>query len=63
VVTVERVRQHSLYGKVMRRSRNYVVHNEGNVARQGDQVRIVESRPLSATKRWTVEEILKKAEE
>ena len=62
VVTVERLQRHPLYGKVIRRARRFKVHNENNTARQGDWVRIVESRPLSKDKHWIVEEILEKAE-
>jgi small subunit ribosomal protein S17 len=61
VVTVERLQRHPLYKKVIRRGRHFMVHNEGNQARQGDLVRIVESRPLSRHKRWVVEEIVEKA--
>ncbi len=63
VVTVERAKRHPVYGKVMRRARHFMVHNANNIAREGDLVRIVETRPLSATKRWAVEEILKRAGE
>lgn len=63
VVAVERTKRHPLYGKVVRRTRKFMAHNANNAAREGDLVRIVESRPLSATKRWTVEEILKRAGE
>ena len=61
VVTVERLQRHPLYGKVIRRARKFKAHNEGNRARAGDVVRIVESRPLSRDKRWVVEEIVEKA--
>jgi len=62
VVTVERLQRHPLYGKVIRRARKFKAHNEGNRARAGDVVRIVESRPLSRDKRWVVEEIVEKAQ-
>jgi len=62
VVTVERLQRHQLYGKVIRRARRFKAHNEGNAARAGDWVRIVESRPISKDKHWVVEEILEKAE-
>ena len=62
VVTVERLQRHRLYKKVIRRARKFKAHNEGNTARQGDLVRIVESRPLSREKRWVVEDILEKAQ-
>lgn len=58
VVKVERLQRHSLYKKVMRRSKKYKAHDEHNSCQVGDLVRIVESRPLSREKRWVVEEIL-----
>lgn len=61
VVTVERLQQHRLYGKVIKRASKFKAHNEGNQARAGDLVRIVESRPLSRDKRWVVEAIVEKA--
>lgn len=61
VVTVERTVRHALFGKVVRRAKKYKAHNENNLAREGDRVRIVESRPLSRDKRWVVSEILEKA--
>jgi small subunit ribosomal protein S17 len=61
VVTVDRLQRHRLYGKVIRRASTFKAHNEGNAARNGDLVRIVESRPLSRDKRWLVEEIIEKA--
>ncbi len=63
VVTVERLSRHPLYGKVVKRARNLKAHNEGNQAKSGDLVRIVEARPMSHAKRWTVEAILRKAGE
>jgi small subunit ribosomal protein S17 len=63
VVTVEQSKRHPLYRKVVRRARKFMVHNADNAAHQGDVVRIVESRPLSASKRWTIVEIVKKAGE
>jgi small subunit ribosomal protein S17 len=60
VVRVERLGRHPRYGKVLRRAKKYKAHDEGNVCRVGDIVRIVESRPLSREKRWTVEEVLKR---
>jgi small subunit ribosomal protein S17 len=62
VVTIERLQQHRLYKKVIRRARRFKAHNEGNAARLGDLVRIVESRPISRDKRWVVEAILEKAQ-
>ncbi|MBL7065022.1 MAG: 30S ribosomal protein S17 [Anaerolineae bacterium] len=62
VVQVERLARHPRYGKVLRRVKKYKAHDEGNVCRVGDEVRIVESRPLSREKRWVVEKILKRAQ-
>ena len=62
VVKVERLARHPRYGKVLRRVKKYKAHDEGNVCRVGDEVRIVESRPLSREKRWVVEKILKRAQ-
>ncbi|MFF0990325.1 30S ribosomal protein S17 [Kocuria nitroreducens] len=53
--------KHSLYGKVMRRSSKVKAHDEQNAAGVGDLVLISETRPLSATKRWRIVEILEKA--
>ena len=61
VVEVEDRVKHALYGKVMRRTEKVKVHDEENAAGVGDRVRIMETRPLSATKRWRVVEILEKA--
>ena len=60
VVRVERLVRHPRYGKVLRRAKKYKAHDEGNICRVGDLVRIVESRPLSREKRWAVEEIVKR---
>jgi small subunit ribosomal protein S17 len=61
VVEVEDRVKHPLYGKVLRRSSKVKAHDEGNVAGIGDLVLISETRPLSATKRWRVVEILERA--
>ena len=53
--------KHPLYGKVLRRTRKLKVHDEANACGTGDRVSIMETRPLSATKRWRVVEILEKA--
>jgi small subunit ribosomal protein S17 len=63
VVAVERQVRHPLYGKIVRRTSKFMAHNEGNLARQGDTVLIVESRPLSRRKRWIVTRILERAKE
>ena len=61
VVRVEDRVKHSLYGKVLRRNSTLKVHDEGNDCGTGDRVLIMETRPLSATKRWRLVEILEKA--
>ena len=58
---VEERYKHSLYGKVLRRSKKVKVHDEANSAHVGDLVSIMETRPLSATKRWRLVEIVEKA--
>jgi len=59
-VRVNRTFRHPLYQKVLRRRTNYLVHDELG-CQAGDQVRIVESRPISRRKRWAVEEILRRS--
>ena len=61
VVSVEDRVKHALYGKVMRRNTRLKAHDEQNDSRVGDRVLIMETRPLSATKRWRLVEILEKA--
>ena len=61
VVEVQDMVKHPLYGKVMRRNERVKVHDEANACGVGDSVLIMETRPLSATKRWRVVEILEKA--
>ncbi|MEZ5344118.1 MAG: 30S ribosomal protein S17 [Pyrinomonadaceae bacterium] len=61
VVRVERVVKHPLYHKYMKRRKKFMAHDELG-AGMGDRVRIVETRPLSARKRWRVVEIIQKAE-
>jgi small subunit ribosomal protein S17 len=61
VVAVEDRVKHPLYGKVMRRTSKLKAHDEQNQCGIGDRVRLMETRPLSATKRWRVVEILEKA--
>ncbi len=61
VVDVEERVKHALYGKVLRRNIKLKAHDEENSAGIGDRVRIMETRPLSATKRWRLVEILEKA--
>ena len=61
VVAVEDRVKHALYGKIIRRTTKYKAHDESNACGVGDRVRLMETRPLSATKRWRVAEILEKA--
>lgn len=61
VVAVEDRVKHPLYSKVMRRTNKLKAHDENNTCGVGDRVIIMETRPLSATKRWRLVEILEKA--
>ena len=61
VVEVEDRVKHRLYDKVMRRSKKFKAHDENNECGIGDRVSLMETRPLSATKRWRVVQILEKA--
>ncbi len=63
VISVETLKRHPLYRKVVRTRRKFKAHDEQNQCRMGDLVRIVESRPLSKDKRWVVTEILEHATE
>jgi small subunit ribosomal protein S17 len=58
VVSVERLSRHRLYKRVIRLTTRFKAHDERNEARIGDTVRIEESRPLSATKRWRMVEVI-----
>ena len=60
-VLVERKVKHPMYGKVMVRSKKYHAHNDGNTAKAGDLVEIVETRPVSRTKTWAMTSVLEKA--
>jgi len=61
VVVVEDRVKHPKYGKVIRRTKKYKAHDGENACGVGDRVRLMETRPLSATKRWRVAQILEKA--
>jgi small subunit ribosomal protein S17 len=61
VVSVERLARHPLYKRVIRLTSKFKAHDEENVARIGDTVLIEESRPLSATKRWRLVEVISRA--
>jgi len=60
-VRIDTARRHPTYEKVVRRSRTLHAHDERNEAGEGDTVRVVETRPLSKTKRWRLVEVLEKA--
>jgi small subunit ribosomal protein S17 len=61
VVQVERLVQHPLYKKYIRRRNKFMAHDQENACQIGDRVEITESRPLSKSKRWRVSRILQKA--
>jgi small subunit ribosomal protein S17 len=61
VVAVERRVQHGVYGKIQKRTSTFLAHNEGDDAKQGDLVAIVETRPMSRRKRWTVTRVIERA--
>ena len=60
VVVVDRLVEHPLYRKTIRRSSKFMAHDENNDCRVGDKVLIEETRPLSKRKRWVVREVLEK---
>jgi len=60
-VTVERKVKHPIYGKFVKKTNKFHAHDEEGVAGIGDTVRIMETRPLSKTKRWRLVEIIEKA--
>ncbi|MFQ5582887.1 MAG: 30S ribosomal protein S17 [Calditrichia bacterium] len=60
VVNVERLIKHPFYKKYLKRSKKYKAHDDGNTCQIGDKVKIMETRPLSKTKRWRVIEIMEK---
>lgn len=62
-VAVERQVRDGLYGKTTRRTSQFMVHDEKNEARPGDIVEIVETRPLSRRKRWTLKSVVRRAAE
>jgi small subunit ribosomal protein S17 len=61
IVKVSRQIIHPKFGKIVRSNKTYVAHDEKDECSEGDLVRIVETRPLSKTKRWNVKEIVTKA--
>jgi len=62
IVAVERRVRHSLYGKIQRRTSKFMAHDEDNSAKVGDRIAMVESRPLSRRKRYTVTRVIEPAE-
>lgn len=60
-VAVERKTQHPKYKRVVKKTKKYTVHDEENICNQGDIVKIMETRPLSKTKRWRLVEVIEKA--
>jgi small subunit ribosomal protein S17 len=62
VVRVERTVRHPLYKKVLTRSKKYKAHDEHDQAHEGDLVQIVEHRPISKTKRWMLEKVIRQKE-
>jgi small subunit ribosomal protein S17 len=62
VVSVERITRHPLYGKIIRVSKKYKVHDPENACSIGDKVRIMETRPISKDKRWRLVEIMEKSQ-
>jgi small subunit ribosomal protein S17 len=62
VVEVERRVEHGRYKRTIKRTSRFLAHDEGNAAKEGDRVRIEETRPMSKRKRWVLREVLVKAE-
>ncbi len=63
IVAVDRMVKEPRFGKFIRRTTKFMAHDEGNACQVGDRVKLIETRPLSARKRWAVLEILKKSSE
>ena len=61
VVSVERQLMHPIYGRTVKKKKRYVAHDEKNDCKVGDTVKIVETRPLSKTKRWRIGEVVERA--
>jgi len=60
-VSVERTYRHPLYGRVVKKGKKYMAHDEKNDAHTGDLVEIMETRPLSKTKRWRLTQVIERA--
>ena len=61
VVEIPEHRPHPIYKKIITTTKNYMVHDSGNKTKEGDEVRIIESKPLSKTKHWCVVEVVRAA--
>ena len=61
VVSVERLKQHRIYKKYIKRSKRYIAHDEKNECKTGDIVKIIETRPISKHKTWKLVEIIERA--
>lgn len=59
VVRVERLVKHPVYSRIVTKTNKFKVHDEQNASKEGDRVRIMETRPLSKDKRWTILEVIK----
>ena len=62
VVTQERLVQHALYKKYMRKKSRFVAHDPGNTAKEGDQVEIMQTRPISKTKNWRLVRVVRESQ-
>jgi small subunit ribosomal protein S17 len=61
VVSEERLVKHPLYGKYVRRKSKFVAHDAGNTAKEGDEVEIMQTRPISKTKNWRLVRVVRRA--
>ena len=61
VVSVEKLKQHRMYKKYIKRSKRYLAHDERNECKTGDMVKIIETRPISKRKTWKLVEIIERA--
>ena len=61
VVTIERKVKHVLYGKFVKKTSRFIAHDEENTCKEGDTVRIMETKPLSKSKNWRLVEIIERA--
>ncbi len=60
VIAVQRITRHPLYGKIVRKTKKYKIHDELNQSQKGDLVKVVESKPFSKDKKWRLVEIVEK---